>query len=42
MKVHEQTAAERAKWQEVYKKACQRAKKALKDGEKVMKLIGYC
>jgi TRAP-type transport system periplasmic protein len=40
MKVHEQTAAERAEWMSVYKKACQRVKSAL-PGD-VLSKIGFC
>ena len=40
MKVHEQTAAEAAEWEKVFKKACQRVKGAL-PGD-VLGKIGYC
>lgn len=40
MTVHEQTAAERAEWEKIYKKACQRVKSAL-PGD-VLTKIGYC
>jgi TRAP-type transport system periplasmic protein len=40
MKVHKQTAAERAEWMDVYKKACQRVKSAL-PGD-VLSKIGFC
>jgi len=40
MTVHEQTDAERAEWEKVFKKACQRVKTAL-PGD-VLAKIGYC
>lgn len=40
MTVHEQTPAERAEWEKIYKKACQRVKSAL-PGD-VLSKIGYC
>ena len=40
MIVHEQTDAERAEWDKIYKKACQRVKSAL-PGD-VLSKIGYC
>ena len=40
MTVHEMTAAERAEWEKVWKKACQRVKTAL-PGD-VLAKIGYC
>jgi len=40
MTVHKQTDAERAEWEKVYKKACQRVKTAL-PGD-VLSKIGYC
>jgi hypothetical protein len=40
MTVHEQTDAERAEWEKIYKKACQRVKTAL-PGD-VLAKIGYC
>lgn len=40
MTVHEQTPAERAEWEKIYKKACQRVKSAL-PGD-VLAKIGYC
>ena len=40
MTVHQQTDAERAEWEKVFKKACQRVKTAM-PGE-VLAKIGYC
>lgn len=40
MTVHHQTDAERAEWEKIYKKACQRVKSAL-PGD-VLSKIGYC
>lgn len=40
MTVHHQTPAERAEWEKIYKKACQRVKSAL-PGD-VLAKIGYC
>ncbi len=40
MTVHVQTDAERAEWEKVYKKACQRVKTAM-PGD-VLQKIGYC
>jgi TRAP-type C4-dicarboxylate transport system substrate-binding protein len=40
MTVHQETEAERAEWEKVYKKACQRVKTAM-PGE-VLAKIGYC
>jgi TRAP-type C4-dicarboxylate transport system substrate-binding protein len=40
MTVHTQTDAERAEWEKIYKKACQRVKSAL-PGD-VLAKIGYC
>jgi TRAP-type C4-dicarboxylate transport system substrate-binding protein len=40
MTVHQQTDAERAEWEKIYKKACQRVKTAM-PGE-VLAKIGYC
>lgn len=40
MTVHEQTPAERAEWEKIYKKACQRVKSALPGN--VLSQIGYC